>query len=143
MAFCLIQEQKGDFAMRVIIPVIDNKNGKNSIAAGFHNAEYVCIYDCASETYEWLPTKTITSTGRLGLELKSKEIGTVISRDMPLMALGVFTDNGLKVLKALGTNLLNNIELFQKNQLEPITAQTSLEMSSCGGSCKSCNTKCN
>lgn len=130
--------------MKIIIPVIDNNSGKNSIAAGFHKAEYVCIYDCASETYDWLRTKDLTTdAGVFGQMLKSKEIETVISRDMPLMALGVFTDNGLKVLKALGTNLLNNIELFQKNQLEPITAQTSLEMSACGGSCKSCNTKCN
>jgi len=130
--------------MKVIIPVIDNKSGKNSIAPGFHNAEYVCIYDCKRETYEWLRTKDISSNaGIWGQELKNKEIGTVISTNMPLMALGVFTDNGLKVLKAFGTNLLDNIQMFRNNQLKPITAQSSLEMSGCGGSCQSCNTNCN
>lgn len=130
--------------MKVIVPVIDNMSGKNSIAAGFHNAEYVCIYDCKCETFEWLRTKDISSNaGKLGQELKNKEIGTVISTNMPLMALGVFTDNGLKVLKAFGTNLFDNIQLFRNNQLQPITAQSSLEMSACSGSCQSCNTKCN
>jgi predicted Fe-Mo cluster-binding NifX family protein len=130
--------------MKVIIPVIDNKSGKNSIATGFHNTEYVCIYDCISKTYEWMHTKDISSTsGKFGQVLKSLEIQIVISQSMPQMALGVFTDNGFKLLKALGTNLYKNIELFQKNQLEPITVQSSLEMSSCCGSCSSCNTHCN
>lgn len=130
--------------MKVIIPVNDNHTDKSSIASGFHNAEYVCIYDCINKTYEWLLTKDITSnSGKLAYTLKSLEISTVISRNMPLMALGVLTDSGLKVLKALGTNLFDNIELFQNNQLEPITAQTSLQISSCGGSCKSCNSNCN
>ena len=130
--------------MKIIIPVKDNQSGKNSIASGFHKTEYVCIYDCKSETYEWLHATEISSTtGKFGQELKNKEIGIVISRNMPLMALGVFTDNGLKVLKASGTNLMDNIEMFQKDELKPITAQSSLELSSCGGSCSSCNTHCN
>jgi predicted Fe-Mo cluster-binding NifX family protein len=130
--------------MKVIIPVIDNQSGRNDIASGFHNAEYVCIYDCANTTCEWVRTKDISNnSGIFGQELINQNITTVISHSMPLMALGVFTDYGLKVLKSSGTNLQYNIELFQKNQLEAITAQTTLVMSACSGSCKSCKTTCN
>jgi predicted Fe-Mo cluster-binding NifX family protein len=130
--------------MKVIIPVIDNQSGRNNIASGFHNAEYVCIYDCTNTTCEWVRTKDISNhSGIFGQELLSQNITTVISQSMPLMALGVFTDCGLKVLKSSGTNLQYNIELFQKNQLEAITAQTTLVMSACSGSCKSCKTTCN
>ncbi len=130
--------------MKVIIPVIDNQNGRNNIASGFHNAEYVCIYDCANTTCEWVRTKDISNqTGIFGQELISQNITTVISQSMPLMALGVFTDCGLKVLKSSGTDLHYNLELFQNNQLEAITAQSTLVMSACSGSCKSCKTTCN
>lgn len=130
--------------MKVIIPVIDNQSGRNNIASGFHNAEYVCIYDCANTTCEWVRTKDISNqSGILGQELLSQNITTVISHSMPLMALGVFTGCGLKVLKSSGTNLQYNIKLFQNNQLEAITAQSTLVMSACSGSCKSCITTCN
>ena len=130
--------------MKVIIPVIDNQSGRNNIASGFHNAEYVCIYDCANTTCEWVRTKDISNhSGILGQELINQNITTVISHSMPLMALGVFTDCGLKVLKSSGTNLQYNIKLFQNNQLEAITAQSALVMSACSGSCKSCKTTCN
>ena len=130
--------------MKVIIPVIDNQSGRNNIASGFHNAEYVCIYDCANTTCEWVRTKDISNhSGIFGQELISQNITTVISHSMPLMALGVFTDCGLKVLKSSGTNLQYNIELFQNNQLEAITAKSTLVMSACSGSCKSCKTTCN
>lgn len=42
-----------------------------------------------------------------------KEQTTVISQNIPLMALGVFTDCGLKVLKSSGTNLQYNIEMSE------------------------------
>lgn len=130
--------------MKVLIPVIDNESQKTRIASGFHNALCVCIFDCANETYQWLPTKELVAhAGTLEQELKRKKITTVISLNMPTMALGVFADSGLNVLQASGSDLSANIKKFQNNQLEPITVGSSAKGSACGGSCKSCTTNCN
>lgn len=131
--------------MKVIIPVTDNQAGKNNIAPRFHNAEYVCVYDCESNAFEWHKTKEVNKSGsNLGEELVNKQIFSVISLQMPAMALGVFIDNGLKVYKAVGTNVLANIELFRNNQLEPYSTDESRMVSACNGSCGSCSsTSCN
>lgn len=130
--------------MKVIIPVSDNQAGKNSIAPRFHNAEYVCVFDCSSKSFEWHKAKEMNSNGNLGEELINKQIFSVISNQMPAMALGVFIDNGLKVYKAVGNNVLKNIEMFQNNQLRPYSTEESRMVSACSGSCGSCSsTSCN
>lgn len=126
--------------MKIILPVIENKAYGKSIARGFHKAELACIYNCNSQTSEWLSTKSIIqNAGDLGDALKQIGIGAVISRQMPLMALGFFTESGLPVYKAESENIEDNIRMFIENLLEPQTNATSRSGSACTSSCSSCS----
>jgi len=126
--------------MKIILPVIVNKASGRSIAHGFYKADLACIYNCSNQTSEWLPTKSISQTaGNLGAELKRIGIGAVISYQMPLMALGFFTDSGLTVYKAESASIEENIRMFTENLLEPLTNATSKNSSACTSSCNSCS----
>lgn len=128
--------------MKIIVPVLDNGSAKNYIAHGFHNAEYVCIYDTETKISEWLPTSEISKeTGNITLALKNKGIMTIISNHMPSMALDLFSESGLKVYKAKSNSLSENLELFNQNLLPQYTSQLSFE-SGCSGSCSSCGSSC-
>jgi predicted Fe-Mo cluster-binding NifX family protein len=129
--------------MKVLIPVIDNRSAKFVLADGLHNADYACIYDSDYHTYEWVATDSISyDPGNLSLELKRKGIYTVISKQMSLMAMGLFAESGLTVLKASSPNVNENIDLFVRSELKPLTIQSVLA-SSCHGSCSSCSSTCN
>lgn len=126
--------------MKIILPVTENKASGRSIARGFHNADLACIYNCSNQTSEWLPAKSIIqSAGELGAALKRIGIGAVISNQMPLMALGFFTDSGLTVYKAESESIGENIRMFTENQLKPMTNLTSKNSSACTSSCNSCS----
>jgi hypothetical protein len=47
--------------MKVILPVLDDKEKKFDLAKGIHNAAYLCIYDCANKSYEWLTTDELSN----------------------------------------------------------------------------------
>jgi len=126
--------------MKIILPVMENNDSGRSIARGFHNANLACIYNCSNQTSEWLPAKNISqNAGNLGAELKRIGIGAVISYQMPLMALGFFTDSGLTVYKAESTSIEENIRMFTENRLEPLTNAISKSGSACSSSCNSCS----
>ena len=129
--------------MRIIMPVIDNKNEKNNIANGFLNSEYVCVYDSEEQSYEWLATEEISKkAGNTSLKLKQKGIRAVISSDITFMALGLFVESGLKVYKARGKSVQENIKYFQDEELDQFTPLGAMSGSSCHGSCSSCGTSC-
>ncbi len=130
--------------MKVIMPVIDNEKEKNFIANGFLNSEYVCVYNNESQTYEWLPIEDISQqAGNMTIELKQKGIKAVISSDITFMALGLFVESGLKVYKARGKSVQENIKFLQDEQLDLFTPLGAMNSSSCSGSCSSCGTSCN
>jgi len=127
--------------MKIILPVTDKNKG---IAPSFHNAELACIYNCTNQTYEWMTTKSIRSkSGDLAEELKNIGISAVISTQMPLMALGFFTESGLMVYKAASESIEENIRLFTANLLKPITNALAKSSADCSGSCSACKTSCN
>ncbi|MFY9151614.1 MAG: NifB/NifX family molybdenum-iron cluster-binding protein [Prolixibacteraceae bacterium] len=129
--------------MKIIIPVEGISGSERRIADSFHNTEFACIYNNSNQNYEWIETKNMIKAGELGEELKAKEIGVVISRNMPLMALGFFTDSGLKVYKAENKSIEENIHLFSHHQLVQLTNAIAKSTSTCSGSCGSCSTTCN
>lgn len=129
--------------MKIVIPVSQQTNARNSIARSFHNSEYVCIYNNSDQSLEWVLARNISSNpGNLGKELKRRGVGAVISQQMPLMALGFFIESGLQVFQAIGENIEENIRLFNLCQLPLLTSQLAKATSSCSGSCGSCNTVC-
>lgn len=129
--------------MKIIIPVDGISGSGSRIAESFHNTEFACVYNNSNQTYEWIATKNIIRAGELGEELMEKEISVVISKNMPLMALGFFTDSGLKVYKAENKSIEENIQLFRNNQLIQLTNAIAKSTSNCSGGCGSCSTTCN
>ena len=126
--------------MKIILPVTENSTSGRSIARGFRNADLACIYTCNNQSSEWLPIKSISqNAGDLADALKRIGIGAVISFQMPLMALGFFTDTGLTVYKAESENIEENIRMFTENMLQPLTNATSKIGSACSSSCNSCS----
>ena len=60
---------------KIMLPVKDDKRGKNNIADSFHNFDFVCIYDSNLETLEWMRAKDISETaGGLNLSLIQKNV---------------------------------------------------------------------
>lgn len=127
--------------MKIILPVVDKNKG---VAQSFHNAELACIYNCSNQTYEWVATKSISpKSGDLAEELRRIGIRVVISTQMPLMALGFFTESGLIVYKAASESVEENIRLFTANELKPLTSTFAISSADCSGSCSGCKTSCN
>ncbi len=86
--------------MNIIIPVIDDNEGKYSMAKGFHNTEHVCVYNTLNSSYEWFKNKDISnSEDTLSLSLKRKGIYTIITSQIPFLALRLFKESGLLVYK--------------------------------------------
>lgn len=131
--------------MKVLVPVINHSEAKNLLAESFHNAESVCIFDFSNQTYQWVQTKTLRGDyGNLAESLKSMGIDAVVSKSMPLMALGFFTDSELPVYMAVGDDLNENLQLFKSASLIQITNGIAKSFSECSGSCGSCSsTSCN
>lgn len=129
--------------MKVIIPILDNESNKDTVASGFHNAEYACIYDCGEKTSEWVSfSDLIKNAGNLTVELKTKGIYTVIAPFIPIMALGLFIDSNFKVYKATGKSVTKNIDMYLDNKLLPYTPQMVAGGLSCSSSCSSCGIDC-
>ena len=118
--------------MKVIIPVVDNKEAKHIIAKGFHNTNYVCIYDSLMDTYEWKEKKEISiKEGNLCIQLKLKGIYNIITSDIELMTLALFTEVGLKVSKAIGLSVEENIKMFFNNGLNVFTYRDAMGVIDC------------
>lgn len=128
--------------MKIIIPIDNFSSSEKRISDSFHNTEYACIYNNSNQTFEWITTKNMIRAGELGEELKQQGISVVISRNMPLMALGFFTESGLSVYKAENKSIEENIQLFKNNKLVQFTNSVAKSSSSCTGSCGSCSTTC-
>ena len=126
--------------MKVILPVMDGAKSKYELAAGFDDTEFVCIYDTETSQYEWMPLSEICAKiGNLSFALKRKGVFCIITNELPLLALGLFTESGLKVYKAKGVSLQENIELFNSGSLKKYSAIDTIEMAGCSSSCSSRN----
>ncbi|WP_346856825.1 NifB/NifX family molybdenum-iron cluster-binding protein [uncultured Draconibacterium sp.] len=126
--------------MKVMLPIAEKKRGKETVARGFHNASYVCIYDSQSKSFDWMPVKEVSpNPGDFTKELQRMGINTVISGYLPPMALQIFARSGLEVFRARGTNVKENISYFIHNQLESFTTQAARETWGCNSSCGSCS----
>lgn len=124
--------------MNIIIPVIDDNEGKYSMAKGFHNTEHVCVYNTLNSSYEWHKNKDISnSEDNLSLSLKRKGIYTIITSHIPFLALRLFKESGLLVYKAKSKSLEKNIEFFLNDELESFSHQ--MHFGAVGSACSSCS----
>lgn len=130
--------------MKVMLPVIDNKKGKNIIADGFHNVSFVCIYDSSLKTLEWMQAKEISRTpGGLNLALIQKGVYSIISKNVTPMVLTMFNRNGINVYMAESFNVSENLELFQANKLKSFNKEQQQIAACRSNSCSSCGVTCN
>jgi predicted Fe-Mo cluster-binding NifX family protein len=124
--------------MNIIIPVIDNKEGKFNMAKGFHKTDHVCVYNTLNNSYEWFKNKEISnSEDNLSLSLKRKGIYTIITSQIPFLALRLFKESGLLVYKAKSKSLEENIAFFLKDELDPFTPQ--IHFGAAGSACSACS----
>lgn len=128
-----------------MLPIEDNKKGKEKVARGFHNARSICIYDSKTQIFERMSARSLSENpGDFGRQIKQMGIRTVISAYMPPMALRIFAQSGLEAYKARGNSVQENICFFINNQLESFTTQSARETWGCQTSCSSCSsTSCN
>lgn len=127
-----------------MVPVIDDTTRRTEVAEGFHNLAYVCIFDSTTQKSEWLQSQDLSETpGGLNDALLNRGVFSIISLNMTPMVLSLFNRNGIKVLKACGNDLDENIRLFQLSQLKIFTAEESRVQQSCNTqSCSSCSSTC-
>lgn len=130
--------------MKVMVPVVDDKTRKAEVAEGFHNLAYVCIFDSATQRSEWLKSQELSETpGGLNNALVDRGVFSIISLNISPMVLTLFNRNGIRVLKASGKDLDENIRMFQLSQLKIFTAEESRVQQSCSTkSCSSCGSTC-
>jgi len=126
--------------MKILMPVTENNASGRSVARGFHNAELVCLYDSGNKSFEWMSTSRFcVAAGELSTEFRKIGVDAVISYQMPLMALGFFTESGLMVYNSETTNIDECIQLFTSNKLKPLTNATCKTNFSGLDSCSSCS----
>jgi predicted Fe-Mo cluster-binding NifX family protein len=114
------------------------------VAKGFHNIEYVCVFDSSTEVYKWFETNEIIETpGGLNSVLTENGIFSIISLNISPMVLTMFKRNGIEVWKAKGTDLRENLRLFELSELKIFTADECRFAQSCNSSsCLSYGSTC-
>lgn len=127
--------------MKVMLPVKEADPSRKELAEGFHNIQYVCIYDSSMKVCEWLEAKSLSTTpGGLNGELLQRGVNTIISLNVTPMVLNMFKRSSIEVLKAQSNDIDENIRLFNKSQLELYTANESRSYQACNkSSCSSCS----
>lgn len=130
--------------MKVILPVIDDKENRNYLSGSFHNARYVCIYDTENGEMEWYSIDEICEhMGNLTLALKKMGIKAVICSQMSLMALGLFLESGFNVYRSASEKVSENIRLLNEQQLRRFEVYDAISFLSCSGGCNTCSSSCN
>jgi len=130
--------------MKVMLPVTDDQQGKNVVADGFHNINYVCVFDSTAGKYDWLNANQISQTpGGLNSGLTEHGIFSIICLNISPMVLTMFKRNGINVWKAKGRDLNENLRLFQLSKLKAFSAEECRIAQACNSSsCSSCGSGC-
>lgn len=128
--------------MKVLIPVVDSLDQKETIASSFNATMHVCLFDTELESISWLETDhPIHSEGNLIDEMVRLEIGGVITQKIQTMAYRLFRENGIKIYCAEGSELAYNLDLFIREELPTFSMLEAL--GGCSTSCSDCaSTKC-
>ncbi len=130
--------------MNVAIPVVDKDRHKYNIANGFNSTGYLCIYSTENENFTWMDVSDLADNmGELLPALISRKVNNVITLHIHPMALHVLGNKGFHIYRSEGSNLIENVELFNKDQLPIYDIKTSYANTKiCGGECSVCSTEC-
>lgn len=126
--------------MKVLFPVVDSESNKEVLASGFHETKDICIYDSDTLAYQHFNIEEVGSSMRtLPKFLQELDVSSIISTHIRPLALQILERCGLKVYEASGTDVNENIALFQAGSLNLYSMLSSRELLACEGSCTSCS----
>ncbi len=110
-----------------------------------HGSKLFGVFDTNDNTVKILKTSSDDET--MGMDLihflKGEKVSCIISSACHPMAARFFINNDIGLFKALGSNILSNIDLLMDNKLKPFTDESTVSVASCSLSCSSCSSSCN
>jgi predicted Fe-Mo cluster-binding NifX family protein len=130
--------------MRVLIPVENTLQLENSKIHQLDHSDYACIYDSSINSFEFVPMKSICKKiGNLSVELKHKNIDSIICDSLPQLAMELFSLMGIKIYQSEEETIAANIDKFLMNKLNLISLPTGNTAEQCSSSaCASCSSAC-
>jgi predicted Fe-Mo cluster-binding NifX family protein len=132
--------------MKIGFPVLErNAQSIFEFDENLHNCKYFGIYRCSDAKIDILSIESINKEDEdMGLIhfLKSNNISSIISPQCHSMAGRLFQNYNIKVYKANGSNVVNNLKYLLDAQLECFNADTIIQKS-CSSDCSQCSSTCN
>ncbi len=126
--------------MKILFPVVDNDKNKEVLASGFFETKNVCVFDSDTLQCQHLNIDELGSSMRnLPMALKELNINSIISTKIRPLALQILMRCGLDIYKAKGTDVEENLGLFQGGFLTKYSIESSRELLACNGTCSSCS----
>jgi len=127
--------------MKIAFPLLNEKE----LAIDFVHSHYIGIYDDVEGKTELISLSETEK--RVGNTLFfdtmiNHDLKSVASPYYSYMTLRVFRENEIETLKAVSSNLDENIRYFRENSLKPFDIYESFPMNECSKSCSSCGTSC-
>ena len=128
--------------MKIAFPLIS----EIELADDFTNSSFVGVYDVDDDKLNLISLSSQTpssSSGFIFETLKHLEAKSVVSPFYSFMALRVFKENNFNTLKAINTNLEDNIIHFKSGGLQPFNAVDAFFANqNCKNGCLSCESQC-
>ena len=127
--------------MKILFPIVDRESNKEVLASGFHETKDICIFNSDTQESKHMNIDDLGRSMRsLPKALNDYNIASIICTEIRPMALHIFERCGLKVFKAVGTDVADNLERFRMGLLNEYSVHLSRELlSTCGSSCSSCS----
>ncbi len=128
--------------MKICIPIVGkNKALVNLLAEDFYKANFYCVHDILANENEVFSKSELMTRFGLNFRTGSSEddVMAIISQNMRSLAYKILVDNGIKVFKAQGKLVDENLRLYKQKQLNEYDASCVEEPISCGSSCSSCS----
>jgi predicted Fe-Mo cluster-binding NifX family protein len=127
--------------MKIAFPLLNEKE----LAIDFVHSSYIGIYDDTDSKTNLIPLSGLEKN--LGITLffdaiTNQGLKSVASPYYSFMSLRVFKENNIETLKAISTNLDENIRHFKSMSLKPFDTYESMLGGECAKDCKSCGTSC-
>ncbi len=104
--------------MKIAFPT-NNQNLKGEINLHFGRAKYYLVYDTENQSFEVLENPEMAGKDELPPDfLKKRGVDVVVALAMGARAFEKFNNLGIKVYKAKGKSIDENITYFEKKQLK-------------------------
>lgn len=127
--------------MKIAFPLANERE----LSVDFMHSRFIGIYDDASEKTDLIPVHGIKQNVGVTLffdALLSQGLKFVVSPFYSYMTLRVFKENGIGTLKAVSTDLVENINYYKNSSLKPFDVYDSFHIRDCVRDCSGCGSSC-